>query len=240
MCGSPAVPRTRARPRDRKSIWLVGRGAVLQPGLEERLALAAVVGGGTEQGAEVEVELREHQDRDQDGAADQQHRLDDLHPGGALHAADGDVEDHQGADHDDRDPLGELALDAEQQRHQGAGTDHLGEQVEDRDHDGGRRRRRAHRTLPHPEGQLVGHREAAGVAQQLGDEQQRHQPGHEEADRVEEAVVPGERDQPRDAEERRGAHVVAGDGEAVLEAAEVATGGVVVGGRWCSAGWPRR
>ena len=31
----------------------------------------------------------------------QQHGLDDLHPGGALHAADGDVEDHQEPDGED-------------------------------------------------------------------------------------------------------------------------------------------
>jgi hypothetical protein len=41
---------------------------------------------------------------------------------------------------------------------------------------------------------LVGHRVAAGVAQELGDEQQRDQPSHQEADRVEEAVVPGQGD----------------------------------------------
>ena len=72
-----------------------GGGAVLQPGLEERLALAGVLAAAAEQLAQVEVELREHQDGDQDRAADEEHRLDDLHPGGALHAADGDVEDHQ-------------------------------------------------------------------------------------------------------------------------------------------------
>ena len=49
----------------------------------------------------------------------------------------------------------------------------------------------------HPERQHVGHREPAGVAQQLGDQQQRHQPGDQEADRVQEAVVAGQRDAAR-------------------------------------------
>ena len=44
------------------------------------------------------------------GAEDQQHRLDDLHPGGALHAADQDVDDHQDADDRDDDRLAEPAL----------------------------------------------------------------------------------------------------------------------------------
>ena len=39
------------------------------------------------------------------GADDQQHGLDDLHPGGALHAADQDVDDHQDADDRDHDRL---------------------------------------------------------------------------------------------------------------------------------------
>ena len=212
-----------------RSCWSVA-DAVLQAGLEERLALAGVLGRGAEQVGEVEVELRQHQDGDQHGAGHQQHGLDDLHPGGALHAADGDVEDHQQADADDGHVLQRLAVDAEQQGDQRARADHLREQVEDRDHDGRGGRGGAHRALPHPVGQLVGHRVAAGVAQQLGDQQQRDQPGDQEADRVEEAVVAGQRDGAGDAEERRGGHVVAGDRQAVLEAAERPAAGVVVGG----------
>ena len=49
--------------------------------------------------------------------------------------------------------------------------------------------------------QHVGHREPAGVAQQLGDEQQRDEPGDEEADGVEEAVVAVDGDGAGDAEE---------------------------------------
>ena len=118
----------------------------------------------------------------------------------------------------------------EQQPDQAAGADHLGQQVEDRDHDGRGGRGTADGHLAHPVRQLVGHRVAAGVAQQLGDQQQGHQPGHQEADGVEEPVVAVEGDRPGDAEEGRGRHVVAADGQAVLEAAEGPAAGVVVGG----------
>src|SRR5690606_10184225 len=82
----------------------------------------------------------------------------------------------------------------------------------------------------HAVGEDVAHGVAAGVAQRFGDQQQRHQPGDQEADGVEEAVVAEEGDGARDAEEGRGRHVVAGDGEPVLEGAELAPAGVEVGG----------
>lgn len=91
--------------------------------------------------------------------------------------------------------------DAEEERHQGARAGHLGEQVEDRDHDGGDTGRGADRALPHSEGEHVTHGEPAGVAERLGDEQQRDQPGDEEADGVKEAVVPEEGDGARDTQE---------------------------------------
>ena len=219
------------RETEAEEVDLRGGGqAVLEAGLEERLALAGVVRGGAEQLGEVEVELRQHQDRDQDRAGHQQHGLDDLHPGGALHAADGDVEDHQRADADDGPGLGGAAGGAEQQGDERTRADHLREQVEDRDDDRRGRGGGADGTLPHPVRQLVGHREPAGVPQQLGHEQQGDEPGDQEADGVEEAVVPAQRDGAGDAEERRGRHVVAGDRHAVLEAAELAAAGVEVGG----------
>jgi hypothetical protein len=51
----------------------------------------------------------------------------------------------------------------------------------------------------------------------------------EEADRVDQAVEAAGHDGRADAEERRSAHVVAGDREAVLETGDAATGGVEVG-----------
>ena len=125
--------------------------------------------------------------------------------------------------------LADLVADAEQQRHEAAGTGHLREQVEEADDEGRGRGGDAHRALLEPERQHVGHRELARVAQQLGDEQQRHEPRDEEADRVEEPVVAGDRDRADDAEERRRRQVVARDRGAVLAAGERAAGGVVVG-----------
>ncbi len=194
------------------------------------MALARVLCSGAEQFRKVEAELREHQDRDQDGAGHQQNGLDDLDPRRALHAAHGDVEDHQQADPDDRQCLERFRLHVEEQGDERAGTDHLREQVEDRDDHRGRCGRGAYGALPHAVGELVGHRVSAGVAQQLGDEQQGDQPSDEEADRVEESVVAVERDEARDAEEGRSRHVVARDGESVLEAAEGAATCVEVGG----------
>jgi hypothetical protein len=216
------------------------RHAVLQAGVEERLALAGLLRGGPEELGQVEPELRKHQHGDEDRAGHQQHCLDDLDPRGALHATHGHVEDHQQTDPDDREVLQRLAVHAQQQGDQRTGADHLREQVEDR-HDYRRRRcGRSDRSLPHPVGQLVGERVAAGVAQQLGDEQQRHQPRDEEADGVEEPVVAGQRDGAGDAQERRGRHVVAGDRHAVLEAAERPAPGVVVGGAVGLAARPER
>ena len=114
---------------------------------------------------------------------------------------------------------------------QRARADHLGQQVEDRHRDRGDGGGRAHRALAHPERQHVGHRVLARVAQQLRDQQQRHQPGDQEADRVEEAVVAVQRDDAGDAEERGGRHVVAADRHAVLEAGERPAAGVEVGRR---------
>src|SRR5690606_26734323 len=51
-----------------------------------------------------------------------------------------------------------------------------------------------------------------------------------EPDGVQEPVVPVQGDQPGDAEERRGGHVVAADREAVLHAGEGPAAGVEVGG----------
>jgi hypothetical protein len=202
MWGSPAVPRTSARPSETSSIV-----------------------------------LGQHQERQQHRAGHEQDRLDDLDPGGSDHPPEGHVDDHQDADADDRADRGGVPLQAEQQLHQRPGTDHLRDQVDDGHADGGQRRRRAHRPLPHPVGQHVGHGVLAGVPQQLGDQDQHGQVGDQPADRVQEAVVAEQRDQPGDAEEAGGRHVVAGDGDAVLPALDAPAGRVEVGG---GPGLPRR
>ena len=110
--------------------------------------------------------------------------------------------------------------DVEQQGDQTARAGHLGQQVEQAHRQRGGRRGEAHRALLQPEAQHVGHREFACVAQQFGDQQQRDQPGDQEADGVQEAVVAVDRDGACDAEEARGRQVVTGDRDAVLRAGE--------------------
>src|SRR3954447_4652966 len=68
----------------------------------------------------------EDDERDQRRAAEEQARLDDLHPGGRLHAPEGDVDDHQDADDYNRPEV----VEPEQQLDELAGADHLGDQVE--------------------------------------------------------------------------------------------------------------
>jgi hypothetical protein len=106
---------------------------------------------------------------------------------------------------------------------------HLGQQVEQADGEGGDRRGGADRDGPQPQVDDVGHRVPPGVPERFTDQQEHEQPADQEADGVEEAVVPGEGDDARDAEERGGRQVVAADRDAVLPAGKVAAAGVVVG-----------
>ncbi|CAI7636275.1 unnamed protein product, partial [Penicillium discolor] len=206
-------------------------GAVLQTWCQHRLTLVGVGHRGFQEGVQAEAVDREDPDRHRQGTADKEHRLDDLHPGGALHAADEHVDDHEDADDGDDDRLSDAPVDPQQQGHETTRTRHLREEVEEADRERGDRRRHPHRTLLQAEREHVRHRELAGVAHELGHEQQRDQPGDEESDRVEESVVPVDRDGTADAEERRGGEVVAGDRESVLGPGERTTGRVVVGGR---------
>ena len=82
--------------------------------------------------------------------------------------------------------------------------------------------------LPEPEAQHVGHRVFARVAEQFGHQQQCHQPGDQEADGVEEAVVAVDGDGTGDAEEAGRRQVVAGDRDAVLRAGEGVPAGEVL------------
>ena len=147
-------------------------------------------------------------------AGQEQARLDDLHPGGRLHAAEGHVDDHQHADDDDRVEV----VEAEEQLDELAGADHLGDQVEgDHDKRSGRGED-ADLGLVEAEGGHVRERELAEVAQPLRDQEQHDRPADQEADRVDQPVEAAGEDEAGDAEEGRRRHVVAGDGQAVLEA----------------------
>ena len=77
----------------------------------------------------------------------------------------------------------------------------------------------------------VGERVTAQPLDRLGDDEQRHDPAGQVADRVQKAVVAVEGDHPADAEERRRRQVVAGERDAVDEPVNAAAGGEVAGRR---------
>src|SRR5690606_18470086 len=115
---------------------------------------------------------------------------------------------------------------------------HLREQVEEAHGERRERGRHAHGPLLEAERQHVGHRELARVAYELGDEQQRDEPGDEESDRIQESVVSVHGDRADDAEERRRREIVARDRESVLRPGERATARVVIGRRRVVAAGP--
>ena len=219
MCGSPAVPSTSARPSDTVSIG----DARKVPGRERERRLGGRVGVRVvEQLDRVEADPLEHEQRHHDDAGHQQHGLDDLHPRGGEHAAEDHVAEHEDAGEDH----GEREVDADERLDEHARADHLRDQVEGDDGQRAERRRGARRLLVQPERQDVGDRVLAGVAHALGQQEHHGEEGDEEPDRVQEPVEAVEVDQARDAEERGGGQVVAGDREAVLEARDLAAGGV--------------
>ncbi len=177
--------------------------------------------------AEVEAELGKHEERHQRRAEQQQSRLDDLHPGRCDHPAEGDVDDHEHAHHDDGPEIGQ----PEKQFDQLSRADHLRDQIERNHNQRAGRRHGAHGRRLEPVGHNVGEGETAEVAQRLGHQEHDERPADEEADRIDEAVIAGGIDERRDAEERGRGHIVARDGEAVLEARDPAAGGVEVLGR---------
>src|SRR5699024_8692453 len=133
---------------------------------------------------------------------------------------------------DDGDDDGLLggAVQVQEDGDQGAGTGHLGDQVEEGDREGRDSGGHTDRLLAQTEGEHVSHGEAADVTQRLGDEQQGDQPGDEEADGVEESVVTAQCDGADDTEERGCRQVVTCDGEAVLGTGEGCSTGVEVRG----------
>jgi hypothetical protein len=156
---------------------------------------------GPEQIRQVEVVHRQNPDGHHPGAHDEQRRLDDLHPGCALHAPDQHIQNHQRTHHGDHQRLPQPVIDAKQQRHQTTRARHLRKQVEEAHRESRGRRRHPHRALAQAERQHIGHRELARVTQQFGNQQQRHEPRHEEPDRVQKAVVPVHGDGTTDTQE---------------------------------------
>ena len=181
-----------------------------------------------EQLLETPAFMRHHAERHQGGATEQQARLDDLHPGGGLHAAEGDVDDDQRADDDDGHPVGNL-------RHQGVQQlpcpHRLSDQVPDHDNERADGCHGADRALLQSERGHVGVGELAQVAQPFRDQEQDDRPSNQPAHRVDQAIEAVEVHQRGDAEKRRRRHVVAGNGHSVLESGDAASGGVEIGCR---------
>jgi hypothetical protein len=96
-----------------------------EPSRAENLS-AEAVGGGGEEGERVAGETKEDEAGQEEGPAEEQHRLDDLHPGGREHPAEEHVGHHHGADDHDR----RLVADAEEEHDQVPGPHHLRDQVE--------------------------------------------------------------------------------------------------------------
>jgi hypothetical protein len=95
-------------------------------------------------------------------------------------------------------------------------ADHLRHQIQNGHRDRRGSRRDAYRPLPHPSRHDVGKREPTAVADQFGDQEQHHQPRHEETDDIQQPVVTEQRDEPGDSEEGGGRHVVPRDGKTIL------------------------
>ncbi|MCY1350850.1 hypothetical protein D9M69_370950 [compost metagenome] len=191
---------------------------------QDRGALVMHLGRAGEHGFGAEAEVGQHHHRHEGHAAEQQQRLDDLHPGRRQHAAEHHVQHHQRADDDHR----RFIAGAEQQLDQLARADHLRHQVHD---DHGQRAAGggdAHRLLRQPVRDHVGKGVAAEVAQAFGDDEQDDRPARHHAERVDQAIVALVEHHGRDAEEGRGRHHVAGDGQPVLEAGETTAGRIEI------------
>ena len=117
---------------------------------------------------------------------------------------------------------------AKEQADEVAGPHHLRDEVEGDHGERSHGRRHANGCLAQPERDDVGKRVLAEISQRLGDQEHDDRPADKKTDRVDQAVESRERDQSGDAEKARGAHVVAGQREAVLQSCHAAAGRVEV------------
>jgi hypothetical protein len=87
-------------------------------------------GDRVEEFGETVVELRHDHEAEGEGCGHQQHRLYDLHPGGAVHPAENDIDNHQHSDSDDGRVRGDPRVVLEQGADEDARSDHLRDHVE--------------------------------------------------------------------------------------------------------------
>ena len=203
-------------------------------GAHDRLTFRVNLDRLGEQHVEVEVDVFHHHQRHERGTGQQQHRLDDLYPGGRQHAAEQHIQHHQDAYQDHRN----VVVQAEQQLDQLAGTDHLRDQVKRHHHQRAACRQAADLGLAQAIGRHVGKGVLAQVTQALGDQEQNDRPAHQEADRVDQPVITGGVHQCGNPQEGRRRHVVTGNRQAVLETGDLAAGRIVVGRRFIALGRP--
>ena len=191
-------------------------------GLHDRGVLRRDLDGLLEQRLHIEAERVQHAESDEAGAAQQQDRLDDLHPGCGQHAAERHIDDHQNAN----DDHGVDIVQTEQQPDQLPGADHLGDQIERNHGQRARCRQHADGRLRQSVRHHVGEGEAAEIAQPLRHQEHDDRPADQEADRVDQPVIARAVDQRGNPQERRRRHVVAGDREPVLEPGDACARGV--------------
>ena len=151
MCGRPGGAEHQREPeRDRRD--RIGHQIARR---HDRESLRVNVDRCLEHRLRREAELHQHHQRHEARAAEQEAGLDDLHPGGRHHAAEGHVDDHQRADQDDRIEVRQT----EQQLDQLAGADHLRDQVKRHHRERADRRQAADRRLLESKRRDVGERD---------------------------------------------------------------------------------
>ncbi len=155
----------------------------------------------------------------------EQGAFEKLDVGGRSHAGGGDDDRHDHADDADADPV----RHAEERLDQHPGADHLRDQVEDRDAEGGDRRHQLDPLGVELGVESVGEGVLAETFHRLGNEEEGDHPARQVANGVHPAIEAGGGDHAADAEERSGGEIVAGEGDAVGEPVDVAAGGIVAG-----------
>ncbi len=201
----------------------------LQPGPQIRLPRPAAARGGGEQRPRVPVEGTQHEDGDDGTRAEQHHHLQQLDEGGALHAADGRVADHQRADPDDAAGLHRAPGEPQDVREELTGTGELHQHHRQQRDQGHRAGGDPHRPARHTPGQRVAQGEPPGVAQRFGQQEHQQHQRQRHAQRQDDTVVAAQRDHPADGEHGGGGDVVAGDGEPIAQRGQRAVAGVELG-----------
>ncbi|MNX82774.1 hypothetical protein D3C86_1145120 [compost metagenome] len=188
------------------------------------LAIAVRGHSFLEQQIEGKAEFAQRQKRQQRPAHQQQPGLDDLHPRGGDHAAEGDVDRHQQTHGNHRI----VVWQTEQQLNQLPCPDHLHHQIKTHHRQRAEGRHRADTVLIEAKRSDVRDGYAPQIADALGEQKQQQRPGDKEADRVQHAIEAVEEDHAGNAQQRRRGHVVTGQCQTVLEAADTTAGRVEI------------